>query len=99
MAAARKKGQAPSPPSEEASFESAIQQLEGIVDQLEQGDLELEAAMAAFEQGVRLSKHCAVRLEAAQQRIEVLSQEGGEWTTRPFEPAEAEGDDAGEEIG
>ncbi len=87
----------PDPPAdadaEAPSFEAALERLEAIVDQLEQGDLELEAALAAFEEGVRLSKQCASQLDAAERRIEVLSEEGGEWVARPFESAGEEADD------
>jgi exodeoxyribonuclease VII small subunit len=67
------------------SFEAALAQLERIVDQLEAGDLELEAALAAFEQGVVLSKRCAEQLGQAERRIEVLLREGEQWETRAFE--------------
>ena len=65
-------------------FEAALEKLEEVVDRLEQGDLELEASLAAFEEGVRLSRRCASQLDAAEQRIEVLTREGGEWLKRPF---------------
>jgi len=60
-----------------------------VVDRLERGDLELEDALAAFEQGVALTRRCAAQLETAEARIEVLMREGGEWVARPFE-AESE---------
>jgi exodeoxyribonuclease VII small subunit len=69
----------------ELPFEVALERLEGIVDRLEGGDLELEAALAAFEEGVALTRHCAEQLESAERRIEVLVREGGSWTARPFE--------------
>ena len=40
---------------DEPRFEEALEQLEEIVNQLEAGDLELEAALVAFEQGVALN--------------------------------------------
>ncbi len=92
MAARSKQQNAASGSGEQTSFESALEQLERIVDRLEQGELELEAAMEAFEEGVRLSKDCASRLDAAEQRISVLSEEGGEWLSRPFEPRDSESD-------
>ena len=73
------------PASSEPSFERALQRLEEVVDQLESGDLELEQALAAFEQGVALARRCAERLEDAEQRIEVLVREGRKWSARPFE--------------
>lgn len=69
----------------ELSFEGALERLEAIVDRLEQGDLELEAALSAFEEGVALTKRCAGQLESAERRIEVLMREGESWVARPFE--------------
>jgi exodeoxyribonuclease VII small subunit len=70
------------------SFEEALVQLEGIVDRLEDGELELEQALLAFEDGVRLSRQCAAQLDAAEQRVEVLGRQGREMVARPFEPSE-----------
>ena len=76
-------------PSEELAFEQAIERLEGIVERLEDGDLDLEASLAAFEEGVALSKRCAGQLDAAERRIEILVKEGGETLARPFDSADA----------
>jgi exodeoxyribonuclease VII small subunit len=70
-------------------FEEALSRLEQVVDRLEQGDLELEQSLAAFEEGVRLTKRCVTQLDAAEQRIEVLMREGGDWVTRPFDDSSA----------
>ncbi|MGH0038063.1 MAG: exodeoxyribonuclease VII small subunit [Myxococcota bacterium] len=78
---------------QEPSFENALERLEQIVEQLEQGDLELEASLAAFEEGVGLSRHCARQLEVAEQRVEVLVRESGEWLARPFDPPEGAPED------
>ena len=67
------------------SFEDALARLELLVERLEDGGLELEAALAAFEEGVRLSRSCASQLERAERRIEELIRTGGELVTRPFE--------------
>jgi exodeoxyribonuclease VII small subunit len=74
----------PLAPTEELPFETAMTRLEGIVQALERGDLALEAALAAFEQGVALSRHCAAQLEVAERRIEVLVREGAGFVARPF---------------
>jgi exodeoxyribonuclease VII small subunit len=80
-------GSPPTTPGEdEPSFEAALVRLEAIVDRLEEGDLELEAALEAFEQGVALTRRCAGRLEDAERRIEILVREGKKWITSPFEP-------------
>jgi len=91
------RSRAAAPELDELPFEEALQRLETVVDRLEQGDLELEASLAAFEQGVALSRRCASQLEAAEQRIEVLIREGGQWLARPFDP-QLEGDDLEEEA-
>jgi exodeoxyribonuclease VII small subunit len=73
----------------EPSFESALERLEAIVDRLESGELPLEQALAAFEEGVTLSRRCAAELEAAERRIELLVGAGpGGPITEPFEPDE-----------
>jgi len=80
---------APTPP-EEGSFETALERLEEIVDRLESGELPLEEALAAFEEGVGLSRRCASQLEAAEQRIEALLGSGDGLETRTFSASEAE---------
>jgi exodeoxyribonuclease VII small subunit len=77
-----------SAPEAELSFEEALERLEAVVDRLERGDLELEAALTAFESGVALARRCAGQLDDAERRIEVLVREGEKWVARPFEGAE-----------
>jgi exodeoxyribonuclease VII small subunit len=79
--------EAPREPAD-ASFEEALEGLEALVAQLESGALPLEAALAAFERGVRLSRRCAEQLERAERRIAELVREGGLLATRPFENGE-----------
>ncbi len=92
MTAGRKreneKPEASTADAEELSFEAALDRLDGLVDRLERGDLELEDALAAFEQGVALTRRCADRLDRAERRIETLMREGETWLTRPFESGE-----------
>jgi exodeoxyribonuclease VII small subunit len=76
---------------EQLGFEAALERLETIVDLLEQGDLELEQALATFEEGVALTRRCAGQLEDAERRIEVLVREGEKWIARPFEENEEAG--------
>jgi exodeoxyribonuclease VII small subunit len=57
-------------------FEGAIAELETIVKKLEEGDLALEQSLALYERGVQLSRFCHARLEAAERRIEILSERG-----------------------
>ena len=53
-------------------FEDALKKLEGIVRELEEGELSLESSLARYEQGVRLARFCNSKLEEAEKRIEML---------------------------
>lgn len=53
-------------------FEDALAKLEGIVRELEDGELSLETSLARYEQGVRLARFCNSKLEEAEKRIEML---------------------------
>jgi exodeoxyribonuclease VII small subunit len=55
------------------TFEEALQRLEEIVDSLEQGTVPLDKALDLYQEGATLSKECAERLKAAEQRIMKLS--------------------------
>ncbi len=50
-------------------FEKAVVELEGIVKQLESGNLPLEESLKLFERGVELARGCKSRLDAAELRI------------------------------
>lgn len=71
-----------------ADFEEAVQQLEGLVETLEKGDLPLDAALKAFEEGVQLTGHCQKILTEAEQKVQLLTEQNGELTSTPFEPTE-----------
>ena len=67
------------------TFESAVEQLEQIVKELEPGDLPLEKAIKKFEDGVRLSKFCSKKLDETEKRITVLLEnEKGNLVEEPF---------------
>src|SRR5215213_5580078 len=54
------------------TFEMQLAALEKVVRELERGDLPLEESLKLFEDGVRLSRECQERLNAAERRIEIL---------------------------
>jgi len=70
------------------SFETAMEQLEAIVAQLESGDVPLETAIELFQEGMKLSQLCGSKLEQVERKIEMLieSEQGVE--KRPFAPEE-----------
>jgi exodeoxyribonuclease VII small subunit len=72
-----------------ASFETAFKELEQVVRLLEDGDTGLEQALAHYEKGVGLLKHCYGQLRAAELRIQKLvgQEENGQPVTDLFEHA------------
>ncbi|MCO6459542.1 MAG: exodeoxyribonuclease VII small subunit [Pirellulaceae bacterium] len=73
--------------SEPPTFEAALQRLEAIVQQLEDGDLGLEQALARYEEGVGHLKRCYDLLGRAERKIELLASvdEEGNCRTQPFD--------------
>lgn len=73
-------------PVAEMTFEEAMAALEGVVGQLERGEVALEASIALYERGARLKDHCEARLRDAQERVELIrAQEGRAVGTVPAE--------------
>ena len=56
-------------------FEDGLQALESIVGKLERGDLSLEDALAAYEEGITLVRHLGTKLTEVEKRVEVLTQD------------------------
>jgi exodeoxyribonuclease VII small subunit len=52
------------------SFEDALRELEGIVQQLERGQIKLDEAIAAYERGAALKKHCEAKLAEAKAKVD-----------------------------
>lgn len=57
------------------SFETALNQLESIVETMESGDVPLADLLAKFEQGSKLLKVCESRLKDAELKIELLKKQ------------------------
>lgn len=57
---------------EEINFETSMEQLEKIVQELEKGDLNLDDSIKKFEEGMKISKDCNKFLENAEKKITVL---------------------------
>ena len=57
---------------ESKNFEIALEELEGVVEQLETGELALEESLVAFERGVGLVIYCNQKLTEAEKRVELL---------------------------
>ena len=58
---------------ENLNFEDSLKELEEIVERLENGQGSLEDAIAAYERGSMVKKHCQAKLE----KIKLPQDEGG----------------------
>ena len=75
----------------EMKFEDGLKRLEKIVDELEAGDIPLDEALEKYEEGIKLSKMCAKKLELAKKKVEILlKSEDGSVGSKPFDDKEAE---------
>src|SRR6202453_691384 len=78
--------------SKPLDFETAMRDLEQIVERLEHGDLPLEESLAAFERGVILTRSCQTALKEAEQRVEILLKNAGGAQVDDFDPDETKGE-------
>ena len=70
----------------ETKFEDALEKLEKIVTQLEEGEVSLDNSLKIFEEGIQLSRLCAKKLEEAEKKIEILTKtKEGKVVKKPFE--------------
>ncbi len=69
------------------SFEEALAKLETLVGQLESGQIKLEEAIKAYEEGCALKKVCEDKLKDAQMKVEklVLDKQGNPEKTEPLD--------------
>jgi exodeoxyribonuclease VII small subunit len=75
----------------EKSFEQSLERLQEIVARLEEGEMALEDSLELFEEGMKLSRNCSSRLEAAEQRIKVLLKRSDSSDDEvPYEGAQSE---------
>lgn len=71
--------------SESLTFEQSLAHLEALVLDLEDSHLGLDESLARYEQGVRLIRECQTRLQAAEQRILLVTGvEEGQPMLQPF---------------
>jgi exodeoxyribonuclease VII small subunit len=74
-------------PAQELAFDAILDRLRQVVRQLEGGNIPLEDALKAYEEGVQLARRGHTLLEQAEKRVEVLVRgDSGELTTEPLDP-------------
>lgn len=69
-----------SPPE---SFEAALAELESIVEEMEEGQMQLELSLQAHKRGTELLQYCQSKLQDAQQQIRLLEAD----TLKNFSPS------------
>ncbi len=79
----------PDPPA--LPFETALAQIERIIERIESGEVGLEESLAEYERGVTLINHCRSKLDVARQRVEDL--------TRKLQQSDAPTDDGADDGG
>lgn len=66
-------------------FESALTALQKLVETIEKGDLSLEDSLAAFEQGIKLTRECQTMLSKAEQKVQLLISKNSGIEAQPLE--------------
>jgi exodeoxyribonuclease VII small subunit len=74
------------------SFEEALEKLEKITRDLEEGDLSLEESLKHFDEGVKLAEYCNSKLNDAQKKVEILLKKDGSHEPVAFNGLDDEND-------
>lgn len=72
-------------PAETESFETALERLEDIVHNLEEGQMTLEECLASYQEGIRLHRLCQERLGKVEEELARLLEDNGQlapWNPR-----------------
>ena len=78
------------PKEPEHTFETAIERLERIVEEMESDKLPLEDLLTRYEEGTKLVKVCQEKLDSAERRIEIITRNAaGKPQLNEFEPTTA----------
>ena len=67
------------------NFEEKISELEKVVNELENGEMNLDESLIKFEQGMKLSKDCNKMPEEAENKKSILLEKDGEIEEENFE--------------
>lgn len=66
------------------TFEAALSRLEQITEELESGDLSLDASLKKFDEGIKLADYCNTRLAEARTKVDILLEKDGQIEIEPF---------------
>ncbi|THB73864.1 MAG: exodeoxyribonuclease VII small subunit [Desulfobulbaceae bacterium] len=66
------------------TFETALSRLEQIADELESGDLSLDASLKKFDEGIKLADYCNTKLTEARTKVDILLEKNDTIVEEPF---------------
>lgn len=69
---------------EPLNFEIALKDLESMIEKMAGGQLSLEESLKNFEQGIALARECQTALKDAEQKVQILISQNGEFETKAF---------------
>src|SRR5207248_9272306 len=73
----------------EVNFETAMERLEKIVEEMESGKMLLEDLLVRYEEGMKLVKVCQDRLAHDEQKIQIITRDhAGKRSVKDFAEAE-----------
>ena len=70
------------------NFEQALEELEKLIEEMEQGELNLEASLQHFEKGINLTRRCQQALQKAELKVQKLAEKNSKFDLQPFEAEE-----------
>jgi len=65
-------------PRKKMTFEQALERIEEIVSQIEDGSVPLEESIDKYAEGTKLIDYCRTVLGAAEKKIQLLTKAGGQ---------------------
>lgn len=75
--------------ADKKTFEKSMSELEGLVRQLESGNITLDDSLQAFENGIKLTRECDTLLNEARGKVEKLIKDSaGTMVAEQFEAKE-----------
>ncbi len=72
------------------NFETALAELNALVEKMELGGLSLEDSLKSFEKGVALTRQCQQALQSAEQKVQILLEKNGQSALETFHSPDAE---------
>ncbi len=67
------------------TFEQALNNLEGIIQQMESGEAPLESLVKNYQTGIKMLKLCRGKIDAAEMKIKEVQEKDGSVVEKDFE--------------